>query len=217
MAQLLPWTTTPPAQPGPVETDAVAQDLGAGELRDRLPLGERGRRLFEVDPIDLDPAAARLHERAGLSRESRHICGGELDVVEEHGPGDVAELVRPDHRARRGLREQSERRSRLAPRQRRHPHVEPDGGEGGADDGHELPRLVLAQRHLSATARSGPVEGGEEPVEARPLAGHGPAAAVGPQRGVDRDELALADGRVDRHEPHATGARRVELHDEPRT
>ncbi len=57
------------AEPGPVEADAVAQDLGAGELRDRLALGERGRRLFEVDPVDLDPAAAGLHERAGLPGE----------------------------------------------------------------------------------------------------------------------------------------------------
>ena len=152
-------------------------------------LGERGRRLFEVDPVDLDPAAAGLHERAGLPGELRHLGRGELDVVEEHRPGDVAELVRPDHRAGRRLGEQSQRRRRLAPRQRRHPHVEPDGGEGGTDDGHELPRLVLAQRDLAATLHARSVEGGEEPTESRPLGGHRSAAALGPQRSVDRDRL----------------------------
>ena len=71
LAQLSPCTTTPPAQPGPVETDALAQDLGAGQLRDRLPLGQRGGGLLEVDAIDLHPAAARLHQRAGLTGEAR--------------------------------------------------------------------------------------------------------------------------------------------------
>ena len=93
-------------------------------------LGERSCRLFEVDPVDLDPAAAGLHERAGLPGELRHLGRGELDVVEEHRPGDVAELVRSDHRAGRRLGEQPQRRRRLAARQRRYPHVEPDSGEG---------------------------------------------------------------------------------------
>ena len=70
-AQLLPWTTTPPAERRPVEADALAQDLGAGQLRDALALGERGGGLLDVEPVDLDPPAARLHERAGLPGEPR--------------------------------------------------------------------------------------------------------------------------------------------------
>ena len=70
-AQLLPCDDDATGQPRPVETDALAQDLGAGELGDRLALGERGRGLLEIDPVDLDPAAARLHERTGLPGESR--------------------------------------------------------------------------------------------------------------------------------------------------
>ena len=83
-------------QPGPVETDAVAQDLGAGELRDRLALGQRGRGPLQIDPVDLDPAAARLHQRRRLPGEPRDLGRGELDVVEQHRPRHVAELVGAD-------------------------------------------------------------------------------------------------------------------------
>ena len=68
-----------------------------------------------------------------------------------------------------------------------------------------------------ATLRARSVEGGEQPPEPRPLARHRSAAALGPQRSVDRDRLALGRWCVDRHEPDPAGAGRVELHDEPRT
>ena len=205
-------------QPGPVETDAVAQNLGSGELIGLFAFVERSRGLSEVDPVNLDPTPTRgLHERAGLPRQPSDLGCGELDVVEEHRPGDVAELVRSHHRAGLCLGEQSQRRSRLASRQRRYPHVEPDGGEGGAGNGHQLPRLVLTQRDLPATLRTRTVEGGQEPSESRPLGGHRSAAALGPQRCVDRAGSTPARWRVDRDEPDPTGTRRVELHDEPRT
>ncbi len=53
------------------EPDGVAEDLGAGELRRRRPLGERGRRLLQVDAVELDPAAVRLHERPRFGGEPR--------------------------------------------------------------------------------------------------------------------------------------------------
>ncbi len=205
------------SEPWPVEADAVAQDVRPGQLVGLFALGERSCGLFEVDPVDLDPAAAGLHERAGLPGELRHLGRGELHVVEENRPGDVAELVRSHHRAGRCLREQSERRSRPAARQRRCPHVEADSGEAGTVDGHELPRFVLAQRDLSPALRPRSVEGREEPSESRPLGGHRSAAPLGPQRGVNRDGPTLGRWCVDRQEPDPAGARRIELHDKPRT
>ena len=82
------------SEPWSVQADAVAQDVCSAELIGLFALGERGCRLFEIDPVDLDPAAAGLHERAGLPGELCHFGRGEFDVVEEHRPGDVAELVR---------------------------------------------------------------------------------------------------------------------------
>ena len=99
----------------PTETDRLAQDLRPGELRHTLALGERNRCLLHIESIDLDPLATRLHERTRLARESSNVVSGQLDIVEQDRPGDVAELVRPDGRACRRLREQSQRRSRLAP------------------------------------------------------------------------------------------------------
>ena len=181
----------------------------------RLALGERGGRLLEVDPVDLDPAPPGLHQRPGLAGQPGDLGGGELDVVEQHRPRHVAQLVGADDRAAGRLGEQPQRRRRLAPRQRRHAHVEAGGGEGRAGDGHQLPRLVLAERHLAAALRRRPVERREQPAEAHPLGGHRAAAALGPQRGIDRDRRALAGGRVHRQQPHPAGVGRVELHDQP--
>jgi hypothetical protein len=125
--------------------------------------------------------------------------------------------VSAHHRAGRCLREQSERRSRLAARKLRCSHVEANSGEAGTGDGHELPRFVLAQRHLSPARRPRSAEGGEEPSESRPLGGHRPASSLGPQCGVNRDGPTLARWCVDRQEPHPAGAGRVELHDKSRT
>ena len=116
------------------------------------------------------------------------------------------------------LGEQSQRRRRLAPRQRRHSHVEPDRRERGADDGHELPCLVLAQRHLSAAAHAGPIERGEQPVEARPTRRRrvGRRASVRSAASIGTS-LPLADGASTdtSHTPPESGG--VELHDELRT
>ena len=74
-------------QSAPVEPDAVAQDLGTGQLGDRFARCEGGGGGLEIDPVDLDPAAARLHERSGLVGQPPHLGGGQLDVVEERRPG----------------------------------------------------------------------------------------------------------------------------------
>ena len=119
IAQLSPWTTTPPARPPPSRPIWARRISAPVSVRDRLALLERRRGLLEVDPIDLDPPAARLHQRARLLGEPADVGRGQLDVVEQDRPRDVAELVRADHRAARRLGEQAQRRLRLASRQRR--------------------------------------------------------------------------------------------------
>ena len=72
------------------------------------PLGQGGRRLLEVGPVELDPPAARPHERAGLGRQPGDVGGGQLDVVEHRRPADVAELVGADDGVARRLGEQAQ-------------------------------------------------------------------------------------------------------------
>ena len=95
----------------PFEADGEAQDLGAGELGRVGPLGERGGRLLEVGPVELDPPAARPDERAGLGGEPGDLGRGELDVVEHRRPAHVAQLVGADHGVAGRLGEQAQRRA----------------------------------------------------------------------------------------------------------
>ena len=98
LAQLLPCDDDAARQRRPVEPDALSQDLCAGQLRDAFSLGERGGRLLEIDAIDFDPSPARLHERSRLTGQAPDLVGRQFDVVEQHRPGDVAELMRADDR-----------------------------------------------------------------------------------------------------------------------
>ena len=204
------------SQPGPAETDAVPQDLGAGELRDVLAFGEGGRGLLDIEPVDLHPAATRLHQWPGLAGEALDVVGRQFDVVEQHRPCHVAELVRADDGVRGGLGEQSQRGSRLASRQRRQPHVEPNGRERGPDDGHEMPRLVLAHRDLTAARAADPVDRREQPAEPLPFRNQRSSSAFGTHRRVDRDQAALAGRCRHRREPHAARCRGVQLDDQLR-
>ena len=67
-----------------------------------------------------------------------------------------------DDRVAGRLGEQAQPGRRLAARQRRHPHLEAGGLERRAGDGHQLPRLGLAQVHLAAAqaARAGAARAG---------------------------------------------------------
>ena len=76
VAQPLPSTTTPPRERRALQADAWPEDLGAGELVVVGPLGERGGRLFQVDLVELDPPAARAHERTGLGGETGDLGRG---------------------------------------------------------------------------------------------------------------------------------------------
>ena len=139
---------------GALEAQAVAEDLGAGERRHRRSLGERGRRLLQVGVIELDPAAVRAHQRARFGRQLGDVGRGEFDVAEHRAPADIAQLVDADHRGVHRLGEQSQRRPRLAPRQRRHPDLEAGDDQVRAAHRHQLPRLVLAQIGLTSPGRS---------------------------------------------------------------
>ena len=204
------------AQPGPVETDAVAQDLGAGELRDRLALGERGCGLLEVDPIDLDPAAAGLHERPRLAGEPGDVGRGELDVVEQHRPRHVAELVGADHRSA-GVSANSRsdgvalRRDSVGTR---------TSNPTAARVGPDAVMNSHASSWLRATWPRRRVADRSSAGKSRPRRAH--SAATGrPPRSVRSaastgTSVALGRRRVHRHEPHPAGVGRVELHDQPR-
>ena len=131
----------------------MAQDLGAGELGGRRALGERGRRLLEVDPVELDP---RPRERtSGRASAASRAMSAAVSSTSSN-TADQRTLLSwwaPTTDVAGRLGEQAQRRRRLAARQRRHPHVEAGGRERGAGDGHQLPRLVLAQAHLAAALR----------------------------------------------------------------
>ena len=184
--------------------------------RSSVALGERGGRLLEVDPIDLDPAVARPDERARLLGEPGDVGRRELDVVEQHGPRHVAELVGADHGVRR-LGEE--------PRA----SVSPCGATSSARGRRTRWRRAW-DRSSSSAPRPGPGSApagrADDPVDlpmggkARPSRSHsavsGAAAALLSQGGVDRDRLAGAGGRKDRDQPHPGLAGGIELHDELR-
>ena len=151
-AQLLPWTTTPPASPDPSRPMLWRRISAPVSWVTDSRSASAAAALLEVDPIELDPVAARLHQRSGLAGQPGDVGRAELDVVEEHRPRDVAQLVGADDRTGRRLGEQPQRRRRLAARQRGSPHVETDRRERRAAVGHEPPRLVLAERDLSRGA-----------------------------------------------------------------
>ena len=93
--------TTPPARPDPSSPMLVAQDLGAGELGDR---GSRSASAAAAFSRSTRSTSTHLPRDCTSGRAWRaklgDLGGGQLDVVEQHRPGDVAELVGADDRAR---------------------------------------------------------------------------------------------------------------------
>ena len=197
-----------------LEADDLAQDLGAGQLLGAGPLGEGGGGLLEVDAVELHPLAVRPHERAGLGGQPGDVGGGELDVVEHRRPAHVAELVGADHRLAGGLDEEAQRRRGLAARQRRHPHLEAGRLEGRAGDGHQLPRLVLAQVHLAAAQAAGAPELVVQALEPDDLVGEVLRALAVGEGLLDREQPALGAPAEHGQEPGVAAVGRVELDDE---
>ena len=191
----------------------MAQDLGACELLGRFPLGKGGRRLGEVGAVELDPSAARLHERPRFGCQPRHLGGGELHVVEDHRPLDVAQLRRADDTLR-GRGPQSQGGSGPAARELRHPHVEAGRREGRAGDGHELPRLVLRQEDLSPPAATGAEQLGHHSFQPLELGGDGCRVLAVGQRHLDRKLASLGPRAEHRQEPGVALVGGRELHDE---
>jgi hypothetical protein len=126
-----------------VEAEGVAEHLRAREPGAVGALRQRGGGRLEVGVVDLDPAALRLDERAGLFRQPRDVLGGQLDVVEHRRPAHARELLRADGGLTRFGGGDPQRGRRLLRRQRWHPHLEARGLQDRADGGHHLPRLVL--------------------------------------------------------------------------
>ena len=204
----------PGAERRALEADDVAQDLGAGHALGGGALGERGGRLLEVDPVELDPLAVRLHERPRLGGEAGDVGRRELDVVEHRRPAHVAELVGADDGVALRVDEEPQRRGGLAARQRRHPHLEAGRLERGTGDGHQLPGLVLAQVHLAAAQAAGPAELVVDPLEPDDLVGEVLGALAVGERLLDREQPALGAAPEHVEEPGVALVGRVELDDE---
>ncbi len=209
----------------------MTQDLRAGHLRGGLPFGQRLGGLLQVDTIELDPLAAGVHQRPSLLRQPCHLTGGQLDIVEQHRPRHVGELVSAHDRTGRLFGEQAQRWRCLAPRDLRRAHVEAGGHESGPDHREEVPRFVLAEGQLPTGSDTCSSECREDATQPSPLRQRGSAAFLCAQRLVDRYQLALdrsaiallavallavAHSEVHRHQPHAAGTGCLELHDQPR-
>ena len=98
--------------------------------------------------------------------------------------------------------------------QRRHPHLEPGRLQLGAVDGHQLPRLVLAQHDLAPAHGPGPEQDGQQPLEPDQLVGQRSGRAAVAERHLDGQQLPRGARAEHREEPGAAGVRRFELHDE---
>ena len=115
-----------------------------------------------------------------------------------------------------GVDEHAQRRRRLAPRQRGHAHVEAGRDELRPGDGHQLPRLVLAQDHLAAPGAARSRQRGQHALEAGGLVFEPGAARAGvDDRVLDRDELALGARREHGEMPRVAAVGRIEPHDQP--
>ena len=201
-----------------LEPERVAQHLGAGELGRALPLGQRFGRGGQVGVVDRDPLAVRLHQWTGLRGQPGDLGRVELDVVEQHRPPDVGQLVGTDHRRRRRVGFESQRRRGPLGGQPGDPHVEAGRRQPAAEAGHELPGLVLAEDDLAAAVTTGAQQRREHPLEPGQL-GLGQASLVGgrgDQRAVEGHGVAVdAGGRHDQL-PRVALVGRVELDHELR-
>ena len=188
----------------------------ARELRRVGPLGERlGRRLQVGRSIATHRPPERMSGRASLARRamSAAVSSTSSNTADQRTFG---ELVRADHRLRRRVDEHAQRRRRLAPRQRRHPHVEAGASSTRPGGRHQLPGLVLAQDDLAAPraaraqqTRAASVRGARSRLRdaARPAPALTIACSIG-------SRLARGARREHREVPHVAVVGRIEPDDQ---
>ena len=211
MTQPLPSIVSPAPNGVPSRPDDVPQDLRPRHPLGGRPLGQRGGRLLEVDAVELHPPAVRLHQRARFGGQAGDVGGRELDVVEHRRPAHVAELVGADHGVALRVDEEAEGGGRLATGQRGHAHLEAGRLERGTGDGHQLPRLVLAQVHLAAAQPTRPPELVVDPLEPDDLVREVLGALAVGERLLDREQAPLGAAPEHVEEPGVTLVRRIEL------
>ena len=124
-----------------LQPDELLGDVGA--------FGQGSRGLLEIESVDLDPLAIRLHQWPSLSGQVRHLGGGEFEVVEQDGPCNLRQLVGAHHGTGRSFGEQAQRRM---------------------DEGQRRPQLVAGHRHELGPHALGLVALGEFYGNATPAA-----------------------------------------------
>ena len=61
----------------------------------------------EIGAVDVHPAAADLHQRLGFLRQVGDAGGVEFEVIEEHRPAHIGELLHTDLRRAHSLGEKT--------------------------------------------------------------------------------------------------------------
>ena len=193
----------------------MAEDLGAGELRRRSARSAsaaaaslRSTRSSSTHlPCDCTSgraSAARRATSAAVSSTSSNTADQRTSLS----------WLAPTMRLALGLDEEPQRGGGLASRQGRHPHLEAGRLERRTGDGHQLPRLVLAQVHLAAAEAAGPAELVVDPLEADDLVGEVLGALAVGEGLLDREQPALGAAPEHGEEPGVALVGRVELDDE---
>ena len=145
----------------------MAQDLGPGELGGGRPARPGRPRLLEVGPVELDPAAAGLDQRAGpLGVQPGDVGGGQLDVVEDRRPRDVAELAGAHDRVAGRLSQEAQRRRRAAADRAGTRTSKPAASSEAPVTVISSQAFLLVEVDLAPALAARPQQGGEDAFEA---------------------------------------------------
>ena len=218
VAQPLPCDDDAAGERRTLEAERVAQDLGAGELRDRA----RARRARRRPPSRSTRSSSTHRPRDCTSGRASAASRATSAAVSSTSSNTTDQRTllswwapTTESPAGSANRRSAGRRpcGATAPAPARRSRRPPASGRVTVMSSHASSWLRATWPRRSAPARSsaGSIRSSRA-TRRRPAR----SAAFGAQRRVDRGEPALARRREHREEPHPAGVGRVELHDEPR-